>query len=434
MRSPHPEIDDAPGLQWRPRANDWVAVWVALPYLVKRGYAPKTARLWPPTDDTAAPLDAATVDMIRGECKRLQAEMLAWANDGDGRKPAYDGTISSLIRRYRADPDSPYHDLRDSSQAQYDDILRWLDVSVGGRIINGLCGPDFKRFYREWMQSDRGDRQISRAYSRIQKLRVVINFGVTMRYEGCAETAAVLGKMKFPQGRARTEYMTADQAVAIRRRAHEIGRPSIALAQAFMFDLGLRPKDVVGEWIRISSPGISAITDGGRKWVVGIDWSEIDADLILTHSLSKSRRGRHALADRKSGNVKTFDLKLYPMVMEEINLRARNINGLAAIGGPERIGPVIINERTGLPYAKRTFPWIWRRIAVAVGVPANLQSRDSRAGAITEGIEATGGDMEANRHAAGHSQIATTQRYSRAADRQTAKVAVFRARKREGDT
>jgi hypothetical protein len=64
-------------------------------------------------------------------------------------------------------------------------------------------------------------------------------------------------------------------------------------------------------------------------------------------------------------------------------------------------------------------------------VPDEVQNRDSRAGGITEGIEATGGDIEAARKAAGHAQASTTARYSRGDDRATAKVAVLRAERRK---
>jgi integrase len=56
---------------------------------------------------------------------------------------------------------------------------------------------------------------------------------------------------------------------------------------------------------------------------------------------------------------------------------------------------------------------------------------DSRAGASTETIDATGGNLEAARKQAGHTNIKTTQRYSRGDLDSNLKVAVLRAAKRE---
>jgi hypothetical protein len=60
---------------------------------------------------------------------------------------------------------------------------------------------------------------------------------------------------------------------------------------------------------------------------------------------------------------------------------------------------------------------------------------DSRAGGITETIEATGGNLEAARKQAGHSDIKTTQGYSRRVLRsnsQTAEIVTnFRTKNRD---
>ena len=77
--------------------------------------------------------------------------------------------------------------------------------------------------------------------------------------------------------------MTAEQARAICAKAHEKGRPSIALAQALQFEAGLPQKDVIGEWIPIDEPGEdSNVTfEDKEKWVRGLRWENIDQNLIL---------------------------------------------------------------------------------------------------------------------------------------------------------
>ena len=75
-------------------------------------------------------------------------------------------------------------------------------------------------------------------------------------------------------------------------------------------------------------------------------------------------------------------------------------------------GPIIINEKTATPYTQSLFRKNWRKIADQCGVPKSVKNMDSRAGAITEATEA-GADLHHVQHAATHSDIAMTQRYSR---------------------
>jgi hypothetical protein len=48
------------------------------------------------------------------------------------------------------------------------------------------------------------------------------------------------------------------------------GMPSIQLAQALQFELCLRQKDVIGEWVPVAEPGMSSVTYHGRKWLCGL--------------------------------------------------------------------------------------------------------------------------------------------------------------------
>lgn len=424
MRAPKPSIDQAPGLRWQPRADHWVGYWVARSDLVKKGYPTKTQRLWPPTQDAHAELTEDTETYLRSECQRLQDEMLAWAKGGDTKQFAFDGTLSSLIECYRRDPDSTFQALRIESKRTYNNHFKIIERSVGKRDISGIEGRDFLRWFENWSAPPKEGkpRRVPRAHAAITMLRLVFSFGKVLNYGRvhCTHLKGILEEMQFESGRPRVEELTAAHAVAIRAEAHARGFPSIAFAQAMQFELMLRQKDVIGAYVPVGEPGLSDVHRGRRKWQFGIDWREVSKDLILTHRLSKSLRGRRAIADPDAGKTKVYDLKLYPMVMED----------LASIPPERRVGPIIIDERTGLPYTVKTFIERWRKIATAAGVPKSVQNRDSRAGGITEGIEATDGDIEAARIAAGHSQITTTQKYSRGDTRRTAKLATLRAAKR----
>jgi hypothetical protein len=84
------------------------------------------------------------------------------------------------------------------------------------------------------------------------------------------------------------------------------GWPSIALAQAFQFECTLRQKDVIGELVPLSEPGVSLVVIRNQKWLRGIVWQEIDQNLILKHVTSKKQK------------LTEVDLKLAPMVIEEL--------------------------------------------------------------------------------------------------------------------
>jgi len=237
-----------------------------------------------------------------------------------------------------------------------------------------------------------------------------------LRLPGCKEAREIRSEMEFPNARRGLVFMTAEQCIAHRAEAHRQGYHSMALAQAIMFEAGPRQKDVIGEMIPVSEPGISDFIHHSKKWMHGMHASEITSDLIWTHRLSKSIRGRNGVLDPNAGKLETFDLKAYPMVMEEWRHAAK-------------VGPVIVNERTGRPWDNGNFTDEWRRIATAAGIPKHVQNRHSRAGAITEGRKA-GASHEDLRIMAGHSRRATTEIYDRSDVETKNNVAQLRAKNR----
>lgn len=373
--------------------------------------------------------------------------MVAWL--ADKRAPVtmknHDGTLGSLIALYRSDLDSKYHNLRHHTQLSYDSKLDTLLAARGAAVLAEMTFRDFLRLH----ERARGpDDRIARAHSLITMVRIVIGFGVMTEVPECARLNEVLKKMKFELPKKRTTFLTATDVIAIRIEAHRQGFPSIALAQALQFETMLRQKDVIGEWVPLSEPGVSDITDSTSKWLHGARWSDVSADLVLRKRISKSLRGRRAVA-QDAGKVLEFDLRAMPMVMEELefwrgcsgverygaalNLKApRNAHGdqrPAVQCGPDqtdpsglpddltrliraRTGPLILCEFSGQPWRAKGFQRRWRLIATAAGIPFEVQNRDSRAGGITEATDA-GADFELVRRQAGHSQQSMTARYSR---------------------
>jgi integrase len=114
-----------------------------------------------------------------------------------------------------------------------------------------------------------------------------------------------------------------------------------------------------------------------------------------------------------------LDLKLYPLVVAELDR-------LAAV---PRVGPVIIDSKTGEPFKYRVYARRWREIARAAGIPDDVWNRDSRAGGVTEGGDA-GADIEDLRQHAGHANIRMTQRYDRQTLVKTSRVAQARVKYR----
>ena len=256
-------------------------------------------------------------------------------------------------------------------------------------------------------------------------VRQLFRFGKALKLKGCRDAKDILDEQDFPNVRRRTTIVSNEQAILICEEANRRGLRSIALTQAFQISLGGRQKDFIGEWIPVADPGLSDVVHHQWKWVVGIRWEEIDENFKLAHRLSKSLRGRDALADQDEGKVKDWNLKLYPMVMEQLALMAGTISIELRRHMFPTSGPVIVAEHDGLPWNDKVFQTNWRKIARAVGIPDEVQNRDSRAGAATD-AERKGADIEKVRQGLGHSRPDTTRIYQRAESEATAEIAVLR--------
>jgi integrase len=150
----------------------------------------------------------------------------------------------------------------------------------------------------------------------------------------------------------------------------------------------------------------------------GLRWEEIENG-VLTHRISKSLRGRKATMT-SVGKVKRWTLASYPMVVEEF----------ALIPEAQRHGPMIIAEHNGRPWSAKVLAEYWREYAGAVGIPDNVQNRDSRAGGASE-AESAGADIDTIRQGMGHSRPDTTRIYTRAEDQATDNVAQLRVKSRD---
>jgi hypothetical protein len=317
-------------------------------------------------------------------------------------------TLGWLIEQYQTHPMSSFHECRYHTRQGRLGLMKRLQGQYGWFLLSEIGGPEFKRWHARW----RGDGKVSIAHAFISQLRTVAGFGIAMlANRECERLALVLSKLKFEQGAPRTEILTAEMAEAHRAKAHEFGWDAMAMAQAFQFELMLRQRDVLGEWVPFSEPGISDVVYPKLgKWGRGLRWEEIDDNLILRHVTSKKQKKIEV------------DLRNAPMVMAEFSLycEGKPADQITRADLP-RTGPCILNEQTAFPFSANEFRRKWRIVADAVGIPKTVRNQDSRAGAITEATEA-GADIEHVKHAATHSDISQTQRYSRGAANKIAGV------------
>jgi len=401
-----PSKNDAPGLKPRHRKDGSIVwYWVAANCSRKaKRYGLKTVRL---ADQTPGG-DAARAS----QCQQLHMELQLWLNDMDPSrvfdKSGFDGTVASLIRYYREHPNSPYRELKYNTQHTYSQHLDTLRDVVGKRRLGSLTGVDFLAWYKNFATDNTGaETLISSAHKLMNMFRIAVSWGVVLELPQCSRLREILSEMRFTKPPPRTTFVSYEQAAAIIEKAHEMGLPSIALAQALQFELTMRQKDVIGEWIPGVEDASGAIVAAGRRWANGLLWSHIGADGVLRKITTKTKAEA------------VFEINRYPLVVQELGRWA----------GP-KVGPMIIDERSGLPYRNERFSKRWREVATAAGVPRSVYNMDSRAGGITEATDA-GAPIEAVRHHATHRDARTTMRYSRQTLAKTQSVAEFRTTNRK---
>lgn len=372
-------VQDAPGLVWKKRPGDkWEARWQCRSDILARGYIVKSVKLW--TGLTEPSLE--DWDFLAETCKSLQLDMISWSHGDKPRPVKFDRrTLGSLMSCYQTDKASDYRKLRHVSRMHYDQMIKLIKKDYAETLLADINAREMKIMYEGWVEGGK----ISGGHARIAMMRIVMGFGMTMLEDReCERISVVLSKMKFKQAPPRDVVLTADNVIAIRAKAHEMGRPSLALAQAIQFECMLRQKDVIGEWVPMKEPVVSDTFSQGEKWARGLRWEEINAKLILTHVTSK--RGKRLV----------------------INLHVKLQYG----GKLPANGPVIRSEYDGLPWATMEFRRWWRILANECGISKKVRNMDSRAGAISEAEDADANEDDI-RESATHSNVSTTKGYMR---------------------
>jgi hypothetical protein len=401
---------DAPGLEWRDRAGGKrVPIWVAAKKAVKAGYQPKTVKL----------AEDADPQSLAATCRRLQNEMRAWLGSTDRTKLVVktDGTVAGLIRVYETSPASPINrpynpdsktptGVKFNSRDMYLQQNKNLYNTVGERVLVNITGEQLWQWYDHLIEPayEGGPEQIARGKNAMGQFTRLVKFGVSVGIEGCDKLAIILtggglgSPFRFPNPARRSEQLTHEQLLAFCAAAEKMwhngkGYMSLALGTILQFEGSVRQADIVGQWWPVSKSENGVLVRDGRQWR-GLTWgTHLHPDTFeLVKPTSKSKGKKTAMADYKTS----------PLAKE----------WLSKIPREQRIGPVVINEMTGVPYDRSAYSEKWRRVARAAGIPDSVQNRDARAGAITEADDA---GVEAGRttRAATHGSQAMNDSYKR---------------------
>jgi hypothetical protein len=317
---------------------------------------------------------AAAIDRDMAELERIVAkydlDLTAARKAAASSNNESELDIANLAHRYQADKNSPYARLRYRTREHYRSCLKRIIADCGEDKLAKLKRSDIQRLHNGWSVSGP-----AMAHAILAVFRILINYGTTVLEDSeCERLAGVLHAMRFKTSKPRkTEYLTEEQVTKIVNKAHQMGHHSLALAQAFQFDCKLGQRDVIGEWVPNSEPGVSDVIHENAKWLRGIRWDEI-TNLILRHTISKN------LSEIE------VDLRKAPTVLRE----------LALLGPAQRKGPIVISEQTDLPYKAHDFRALWRKVANAAGIPKSVKNMDSR------GKEKSRNDSSDNAKATAH--------------------------------
>lgn len=386
------------------------------------------------------PPDAAD-DEIALLCRQHTERLYAWmdrrieeaAEEGLPPNLVYDGTVASACEIYQRHPHSRFHKVKSNTRKSYTDSLKVIIPTVGKRLIRNLSVFDCEHWYEEWKKPayEGGPERIDRAHDAIAMFKMVIRFvGIALRRPECKQLSGELEDWRFEKGGAREVELSYHHAVAFRDKALELGRAGVedyfdalymAIGVVAQFDLGLRPKDVIGQWLRTQA-------DAEREaQKARIDPEQLAGEWWLgwfTWELVPGWRWRMRTSKSKYKSAMDFDLTRYTLLFPLLETVPHHL----------RTGAIVKGEH-GLPIRARTYQRRFRRIARAAGIPDEVWSMDARAGAATEGLEAleatTPDAIKTVQPALSHTRPQTTERYIRR--RAAANMADARANRRRAE-
>lgn len=343
------------------------------------------------------------------QCRALTREMVRW-HDGQtqGRTP---GTWGWLIGRYLHDEYSDIQGVRPATREKYQKELHRIEEAIANVT---LAETDYARLMEWRLTMERKGRSASYIKKWFTHWGLALSHGVKLGDDDCSRIQQIRSRMRLPNAAARSAFATRGQVDAIVAHIDSRGHLWASLAILLRFEFSLRGTDVYGQWepddgkgggITYTVPGASQ----RRVWRDGITWDMVDPDLtVLRKVISKTLKS--------NPEPYAFPIDQVP----EIRRR------LSEIPTSQRVGPVIKTE-SGLPPRNDRTTKLFKAAVRDLGLPDDLQLRDTRAGGLTEGSEYD--NPWALQHAGQHRDIATTNRYVRDRERGVREVIEFRQKK-----
>jgi hypothetical protein len=273
-------------------------------------------------------------------------------------------TLQQLIDHYRNDADSSFSKLQHQVRLRRERLLSRIGREHGGRELKDIRTRTLVAWHREWVSS--GKFAMGKAL--VDVLRVLFRFGASiLEDQECRRLSDALEEVRLQDSTSRSEPITSEHVRAIRATAHDhFGWPCIALAQTLQFELPLMQKDVIGEWVPLNEPGDSDVVWREQKWLRGLRWSEVDENMILV------RTGKLEKDDL------VHDLRLSPMVMEELAFWAGVAPAQLTRDMLPMTGPIVLNTISAYPYTNAEFRRKWRMVATQAGVSSSVKNRRMR--------------------------------------------------------
>jgi len=375
------------GLKRRMNANGEARLyWTCSERAAKLGYDPKTVAVHQ-TDPQA----------IKSYCGILEGQMLLWIARKEGSAVALPEaiTVSYLVNLFMDAPSSKFQRVKWKTREDYTNLLMRIDRSIGHVRVADITMDVAQSWYDNvrWPEG-RGHGKpdhVTMARSVMAMIRRIVKFGfANKQIPECAQASAALAEIAVETPQPREQYLTYEDVLAVIEKALETGKLSIALGTALQFEGLFRQKDVIGEWEPIEGEARSPYVLNGRQWVNGLTWDMIGSGVFQKKTVKRGKKVSH-------------DVSEYPLASRIIAMIPDE---------QKRFGAVIIDERTGRPYARWAYGKIWQEVAREAGLPEGVWNMDSRAGGISEALAAQTSLSDVQK-VAGHADPRMTTRYER---------------------
>lgn len=327
-------------------------------------------------------------DMQRAQqCRALTREMLDWFDgETNGRRP---GTWGWLISRYKSDEFSAIWGVEPQTREKYKIELAGIEEAIGNVPVDDTDYPRMMTWKKAMEQKGRSTHYIKKWFTH---WGLVNSHGIKIGERQCRELKIIRSEMRIKSPPRRSKYIVREQVQMAVQEADRLGKSGFALAVLLRFEFLLRGVDVHGQWVPAEGR-IGGIQDGGKIWTSGLTWDMFNAGMTSFEKVINKTKN-------SMPEPYVFDLNNTPDIQRR----------LLAIPKEQRTGPVIVLPN-GRPPKSDYFSRNFKKIIRSLELPDDLQIRDARSGGITEAQNLV--DPKTLSHAAQHTQLSTTDIYTR---------------------